>query len=205
MHISLWPSLLTLGLLYGCMGGGSFSDPVTDTLAKTPLMYKPDIQQGNVLSQEDVNKLQPGMSTEQVRFIMGTPLIQDTFNQNRWDYVYSMKRGGNTAEKKRVALIFQDDQLVEIKGDYRPDSTAEPFSPDTVVSIPDNKAKRGLVKGALSTFGLGDDIPQPKKKAEGAAKQAVTTPVETQPAQASTETGTAQDQPTGPLTPRPEH
>lgn len=177
MHISFWPSLLALGLLSGCMGGGSLSDPVTDTLAKTPLMYKPDIQQGNVVTQDEVNKLQPGMTTEQVRFIMGTPLIQDTFNQNRWDYVYSMKRGGNTAEKKRVALIFQDDQLVEIRGDYRPDPTAEPFSPDTVVSIPDNKAKRGLVKGALSTFGLGDDLPQTKQKAQQATQQATTKPL----------------------------
>lgn len=177
MRISLFPVLifvgLPLGFLGGCVGGGNFSDPVTDTLAKTPLMYKPDIQQGNVVTQNDVNKLQPGMSTEQVRFIMGTPLVQDTFNQNRWDYVYTMKRGGNAPEKKRIALIFEDDRLVEIKGDYRPDATAEPFDPETVVSIPDNKAKKGLVKGALSAFGMGDDLPQAKKKTEDKAKEAV--------------------------------
>jgi outer membrane protein assembly factor BamE len=154
------------------MGGGSFSDPVTDTLAKTPLMYKPDIQQGNVVTQNDVNKLQPGMSTEQVRFIMGTPLVQDTFNQNRWDYVYTMKKGGGAVEKKRIALIFEDDQLVEIKGDYRPDMTAEQHDPETVVSIPDNKAKKGFVKGALSTFGFGDDLPQAKKKVEATQEAA---------------------------------
>lgn len=175
MRIFLFPALIFVGLpmafLGGCFGGGNFSDPVTDTLAKTPLMYKPDIQQGNVVTQNDVNKLQPGMSTEQVRFIMGTPLVQDTFNQNRWDYVYTMKRGGNAPEKKRIALIFEDDQLVEIKGDYRPDAMAEPFDPETVVSIPDNKEKRGLVKGALSAFGMGDDLPQVKKKAEDKVEQ----------------------------------
>lgn len=170
MRFSFFPVLIFVGLppvfLGGCMGGGNFSDPVTDTLAKTPLMYKPDIQQGNVLSQNDINKLQPGMSGEQVRFIMGTPLVQDTFNQNRWDYVYTMKKGGGSVEKKRIALIFEDDRLVEIKGDYRPDSNAQPSDPETVVSIPDNKAKKGFVKDALSTFGFGDDLPQTKKKVE---------------------------------------
>ena len=153
----LFVCVLSIGALSlsGCMSTENIADPVTDTLARTPLMYKPDIQQGNVITQEKINKLEPGMSRQQVQFLLGTPMLVDTFHQNRWDYVFSIKRGGNDIEKKRVSLFFNDDQLVKIEGNLRPQPNAEPPVQDIVVSVPDHKSsKKGLMEGALQSMGL---------------------------------------------------
>lgn len=85
-----------------------------------PGVYKLDIPQGNVIDQEMVDKLQPGMTPNQVQFIMGTPIIEDTFNANRWDYIYTMKKPDQTPTQSRVSLFFANGTLSNIKGDYRP-------------------------------------------------------------------------------------
>ena len=59
-----------------------------------PGVYRINVEQGNIVDQEMVNQLKPGMSRRQVRFIMGTPLVEDTFNSNRWDYTYSVRNRG---------------------------------------------------------------------------------------------------------------
>lgn len=86
---------------------------VVDTV--TP--YKMDIQQGNVVTQEMVSKLKPGMTKSQVRFIMGTPLITDAFHTNRWDYVYRFQKAGTLTEERRVTLLFDNDTLKQVVGD----------------------------------------------------------------------------------------
>lgn len=81
-------------------------------------VYKLDIQQGNVVTQEMVDKLKPGMTRAQVRYVLGTPLIQDAFHQNRWDYFYSYKKGATgVPETRRLTLLFKDDVLHSIHGD----------------------------------------------------------------------------------------
>lgn len=85
-----------------------------------PGVYKIDIQQGNVITQEMIDQLKPGMTKRQVQFVMGTPLIRDTFNQNRWDYVYSLQPGGKTRQQESVAIYFEDDLLSRFEGDYLP-------------------------------------------------------------------------------------
>lgn len=90
-----------------------------------PGVYKIDVQQGNVVTQEMVNQLRPGMTTRQVRFIMGTPLIQDTFHPERWDYLYSMKAGHQEREQERVVLTFENDLLVGLGGDFVPGESRE--------------------------------------------------------------------------------
>ncbi|HET9403152.1 MAG TPA: outer membrane protein assembly factor BamE [Burkholderiales bacterium] len=82
--------------------------------------YKMDVQQGNVVTQEMIAKVQPGMSRSQVRFALGTPLIVDPFHSDRWDYVYFYQKGGVTTEQRRIAVIFKDDRLVRIDGDVVP-------------------------------------------------------------------------------------
>lgn len=79
--------------------------------------YKIDVQQGNAVSQEMVNKLKPGMTRAQARFIMGTPLITDAFHADRWDYVYRFQKGSRLIEERRVALIFEGDTLKRLEGD----------------------------------------------------------------------------------------
>ena len=79
--------------------------------------YKMDVQQGNFVSQEMVAQLKPGMTREQVRAILGTPLVADIFHSNRWDYVYWRERPDGKREERRVALFFSDNKLDRIAGD----------------------------------------------------------------------------------------
>jgi len=85
-----------------------------------PGVYKIDIQQGNVVTQDMIDELRPGMSKAQVRYIMGNPLITDTFHAKRWDYLYSLQTGGGKKSQKRMSLYFnEDDQLIAASGDFR--------------------------------------------------------------------------------------
>jgi len=79
--------------------------------------YKPDIQQGNYLSQDLVAQVKPGMTREQVRFLMGTPLLTDIFHADRWDYLYWREAENGKRETRRVALFFADNKLERIEGD----------------------------------------------------------------------------------------
>ncbi|MDV6345152.1 outer membrane protein assembly factor BamE [Nitrosomonas sp. Is37] len=82
------------------------------------LPYKIDIQQGNVVTQEMVEKLKPGMTRSQVRFVLGTPLITDVFHNNRWDYFYYFAPRGVLSEKRKLTVIFDGDRLSHIEGDF---------------------------------------------------------------------------------------
>jgi outer membrane protein assembly factor BamE len=91
--------------------------------------YKMDIQQGNIVTQEMVSKLQPGMSRSQVRFVLGTPLVADMFHADRWDYVYRMDKGGKTVEERKLVAVFSGDKLVRIEGDVVP-APSKPAAPE---------------------------------------------------------------------------
>lgn len=111
-------------LLTGCSG------QMLPTLpGLTP--YKMDVQQGNVVTQEMISKVQPGMTRSQVRFALGTPLVVDPFHSDRWDYVYFYQKGGVTTEQRKIAVIFKDDRLVRIDGDVVPAraGVAKPAAP----------------------------------------------------------------------------
>ena len=87
--------------------------------------YKMDIQQGNYVSQEMVAQLKPGMTREQVRLILGTPLVTDIFHADRWDYVYWREAPNGKREERRVALFFSaDNKLERIAGDVVATSAA---------------------------------------------------------------------------------
>ncbi len=79
--------------------------------------YRMVIQQGNFISQEMVDQLKPGMTREQVRFILGTPLVTDIFHADRWDYVYWREAENGKREERRIALFFADGKLDRIVGD----------------------------------------------------------------------------------------
>ena len=78
---------------------------------------KPDIQQGNFVSQEMVQQLKPGMTREQVRFLLGTPLLTDIFHADRWDYVYWRETSAGKRESRKLALFFSDGKLARMEGD----------------------------------------------------------------------------------------
>ncbi|NOT16348.1 MAG: outer membrane protein assembly factor BamE [Methylotenera sp.] len=97
--------------------------------------YKLDVQQGNVVTSKMLLQLRPGMTKSQVRFIMGTPLIQDSFHGNRWDYVYQMRESGKIVEQRRVILDFEKELLKTVRGDV--------VSADNQTKLDESKSQTG--------------------------------------------------------------
>ena len=82
-----------------------------------PRIFQVVISQGNLVDQEMLDKLEIGMTESQVKFVMGTPLISDTFYPNRWDYFTSVTQGENTYTNQKITLYFKDNKLVSWKGE----------------------------------------------------------------------------------------
>lgn len=104
-----WLVLLALVPLTGC--GWSLNP-----------LYRVDVQQGNLFDKDTVESLKEGMTKRQVLLVMGSPAVVSPFDQNRWDYVSTMRRGRNKMETKDLTLHFKDDALVKIEGDYFPEN-----------------------------------------------------------------------------------
>lgn len=107
--------------------------------AKLPSLkpFKMEVQQGNVVTSKMLLQLRPGMTRSQVRYIMGTPLIVDSFRDNRWDYFYELRKQGAVVEKRRVILDFDKDSLVSVRGDVIP--SAENPDIKTIAEAPQKK------------------------------------------------------------------
>ena len=81
-------------------------------------VYRAAISQGNLIEQEDLDQVEVGMTVNQVRFLLGTPMIDDPFSKNRWDYVYYLTVGRDDAIRKRwVSVYFEDEKVSEIRAD----------------------------------------------------------------------------------------
>jgi outer membrane protein assembly factor BamE len=118
-------------------GCGSF-DGVTHSIADSITPYKVEVVQGNFVSKEQVEALKPGMSRQQVREVLGTPLVTSVFHGDRWDYVFTIKRQGVEAQSRHLAVFFKADVLERFEGDTMP-SEAE------FVATLDNKRKNAMV------------------------------------------------------------
>jgi outer membrane protein assembly factor BamE len=87
-----------------------------------PGVYKPIIQQGHIITKEMVDQLSIGMSKRQVRFVLGNPLTPHTFNDDRWDYPYSIRKGSDGEMTQYLFTVFFDNEkLAKTQGDYLPD------------------------------------------------------------------------------------
>ena len=102
--LSIAPLALSL-LLVACSGA-----PPVQT-------YRIDVRQGNVITQDMVAQLKPGLTRDQVKFILGSPLVTDMFHSDRWDYVYYFQPGKGEAQKRRLTVIFEDNKLSRLAGD----------------------------------------------------------------------------------------
>ena len=101
------------------VGGCSLSQLKLPEL-KIPRVYKLSVQQGNVITQEMVNRLKPGMTRNQVEFVMGKPVLGDPFNDDQWVYIYTLEVPDNFNQAFKMVLAFEDDTLATISGDYIP-------------------------------------------------------------------------------------
>lgn len=110
MHYRHLIFFLTFIFLTAC----SVKSPIDYFEAK---IYKLDVQQGNIITAEMLIGLKPGMTRAQVKYVLGTPLIQDSFHENRWDYIYKMIKDERLIEERHVVVRFADDELVDVKGD----------------------------------------------------------------------------------------
>lgn len=108
------------GLLTGC----SSLDTSTDALLAMVSPYRIDIQQGNVVTSEQLARLQVGMSRLQVRDAVGTPLLSDPFHVNRWDYVFTLLQPGKPVQRRDMTLYFEGDRLTKIDAPELPDERA---------------------------------------------------------------------------------
>jgi len=99
-----------------------------------PGVYRLDIEQGNIVTQEMTDQLKPGMTRRQVRFILGTPLLEDAFNRDRWDYLYVKRNGRKILNQSHLTVEFEGDSLVRLSGDMVPASwggnAAKPTTPE---------------------------------------------------------------------------
>lgn len=103
-------------MLAGC---GSL-DNASNRIAGVFTPYKVEVVQGNFVSREQVEALQPGMSREQVRAILGTPLVTSVFHADRWDYVFTLKRQGVEPQQRRLAVFFDGEAMARVEGDTMP-------------------------------------------------------------------------------------
>ena len=108
---------LALGLL---VAGCSSLDRASNRVASIVTPYQVEVVQGNFVSQEQAAALQPGMTREQVRMILGTPLVSSLFHADRWDYVFTIRRKGVAQEPKHLVVFFKDGVFVRSEGDSLP-------------------------------------------------------------------------------------
>ncbi|BFM12812.1 hypothetical protein R50072_29650 [Simiduia litorea] len=106
--LTLKASLLSVLLLLGGCGYFQF-----------PGVYRIYVQQGNIVTDEMVNQLAAGMTKRQVRFVLGTPLIEDTFHAERWDYIWTLKDPRGDTRKQLFTVYFDGDTLARFEGDYK--------------------------------------------------------------------------------------
>lgn len=117
---------LLLSLIFVCLAGCSSWG--------FPGVYRINIEQGNIVTQEMVDQLKPGMSRRQVRFILGTPLQEDPFDDDRWDYIYTLRNGNKTLRENRLTVFFEGDTM------SRFDSTLEAIAQKVATPKPEETA-----------------------------------------------------------------
>ena len=97
-------------------------------------VYRMNVQQGNYLEGKTVAQLQVGMTRTQVRYLLGTPMVPDVFNRDRWDYVYYFRTGHvQRPEQRHLTVFFKDDKVATFQRDNVPD--AAPRAPDNNISV----------------------------------------------------------------------
>ena len=130
-------ALLALGASVAACG--SFNN-ASRKFADSITPYKVEVVQGNVIAKEQVEALQKGMSRQQVKDLLGTPLLASVFHANRWDYVFTIKRKGVPEQERRFTVYFDDTGLERYEGDEMP--SEQDFVASVTTSIKNPKVPR---------------------------------------------------------------
>lgn len=148
-----------------------------------PFVYRLDVQQGNVVTQEMLDQLEPGMDRRKVLFILGTPLITDPFHAERWDYHYSFKEGGGERVQRHVSIYFDNDRLVRVEGDVKPAGAIQAATRkhETIVTVPAERKREGIFARLIPDILKSDKRPRRAPPPQTPASDAPTASEESQP------------------------
>lgn len=116
LRVSLLLGLAACAALAGCGSLNTASQRVAGVVQP----YRPQVVQGNFVSREQVDVLRPGVTRDQVRDILGTPLVTSVFHADRWDYAFTLRRQGLAPQSYRLSVFFKEDRLERIEGDTLP-------------------------------------------------------------------------------------
>lgn len=146
-------------ILVACSTTNDLNEQMLKLADNLPGVYKIDVRQGNLVTQEMVDQLRPGMDKRQVKFILGTPLLVDSFHKNRWDYFYDLKKAGKQDIQERVSVIFDSNRLISLRGNFRPSNEFKPMTINTeVVDVPRREEEeKGFIDNVLRALGIEYD------------------------------------------------
>ena len=165
-HVSVWIAVVGAAVV-----AGGCDMPRMPELPRIPGIYRVDIQQGNVVTPEMVDKLEIGMERRKVRFILGTPLVVDTFNPDRWDYLYILRPGSGPEVTQRLSVYFRDDRLARIDDRLDPGLVKDEARVQTLVKVPKRQARRGILYRLVPALSGPDDTPAGDETTEPATEE----------------------------------
>ncbi|ABA57697.1 SmpA/OmlA [Nitrosococcus oceani ATCC 19707] len=130
------------------------------SIERLPGVYRIDVQQGNVITQEMLEKLSPGMSKQQVSFVLGSPLLIDSFHPDRWYYIYSFKPGNERRKQRTITMWFEEGKLSYVGGDVeigiqrglQQERREGPVS----ISVPPRQEDEGLLGSLMDMLDFSD-------------------------------------------------
>lgn len=119
-HLLPGPRFLTVAAACAALTACGSFDGLSNRMASSITPYRVEVVQGNFVSREQVEALRPGMSREQVRAVLGTPLLTSVFHADRWDYVFTLKRQGVEPQARKLAVFFKGNVMERFEGDTMP-------------------------------------------------------------------------------------
>src|ERR1700678_1813814 len=113
-----------------------FIATVAVTALASACVYRINIQQGNFLDQAAVNQVKAGMTRSQVRYLLGTPLVSDAFDKERWDYIYYLKKGRSRhVDSRRVTVYFDDEKVAKLDKPSDAEAAAQDASAEQIKNL----------------------------------------------------------------------
>ncbi len=163
-------ALATAGLALSLTACSSFDARSPETLFGLIEPYKVDVVQGNVVTQEMMAMIQPGVGRMQVRDILGTPLLADPFHADRWDYAFSIRRQGVPDQLRHITIFFKNDAVERYTADPLP--TEREFVASIDKPLPgDRKAPQNLSEAEIQALPTPPKSVEPRRQPQGAVRE----------------------------------